>query len=89
MATESQDENIFIRLRKILARKFKLNEEVITRNSSLVNDLGVDSIDFWEVVAKVEEEFDIEVPEDQKPVVNTVQDVVRLIEERMQIKKVL
>lgn len=89
MPAENREEDIFIRLRKILARKFKINEAIITRDSFLIDDLGVDSIDFWEVVAKVEEEFDIEVPDDQRPVVNKVQDVVRLIEERMKIKKVL
>lgn len=89
MPAENREEDIFIRLRKILALKFKINEAMITRDSFLIDDLGVDSIDFWEVVAKVEEEFDIEVPDDQRPVVNTVQDVVRLVEERMKIKKVL
>lgn len=81
----SNNENdIFIRLRKILARFMKMQEEMIKPESLLREDLGVDSIDIWEIICKVEEEFHFEVPEGETPQVNTVQDVVKIIEEKIQ-----
>lgn len=87
MAAKLHNNDTFARVRKILARMLKIKEEIVKPQSSLRNDLGVDSLDIWEIVSKIEEAFGIEVSEDEIPQVNTVEDVVHMIEEKMKIPK--
>jgi len=81
------NKGIFLRVKKILAQFLKMSEDEIKKDSELRNDLGVDSVDFWEIIAKMEKEFKIEVSEEQPPVVNTVEDIVKVVEERIEISQ--
>lgn len=87
MVTDLNNNDVFLRSRKILARMLKIKEEVIKPSSLLRSDLGVDSLDIWEIVSKIEEEFSIEVSEDDVLQVNAVKDVVQMIEDKMKIPK--
>lgn len=79
MAVKKKREEILVRFRKLMAEKFKMKEEQIKNESKLVDDIGVDSIDFWEVIARVEQEFDIDVEDEDVKDVVTVEDVVNVL----------
>ena len=71
----------FEKVQKILAEQLELDADEITMDSSLVEDLGIDSLDFVDIVMSLEDEFGIEVPDDQVENFHTVGDVVRYIED--------
>lgn len=80
-------EEIFKKFRQILASKLKMKESEINKDSRLMDDIGVDSVDFWEIIAKVEQEFGIDVEDNDAKGVNTVQDVVNILKEKIGIHR--
>ena len=70
---------IDVRVKKIIADQLILDEEEITPQSKIIEDLGGDSLDVVEIVMLVEEEFDIEIPEDMADEIVTVKNVVDCI----------
>ncbi len=80
-------EDIYKRVRKILARMVKLKESAVTLGSHLRDDLGVDSVDIWDIMTKMEEEFDIDVEEGDAAGVETVQDVINIVKSKMKAAK--
>ncbi len=80
-------EDIYKRVRKILARMVKLKESAVTLEAHLRDDLGVDSVDIWDIMTKMEEEFDIDVEEGDAAGVETVQDVVNIVKSKMKAAK--
>lgn len=83
MVSNAANEEIFQRFRQILAKKLKMKESQISKESRLTDDIGVDSVDFWEIIAKVEQEFGIDVKDKDIKEVNTVQDVVDVLKEKV------
>ncbi len=75
----SQD--IFERVRKIVAEQLGIDESEITPESHFIDDLGADSLDTVELVMALEEEFGLEVPDEDAEKIQTVGDVVKYIEE--------
>ena len=73
--------SVFERLQKILAEQFEIDEDDITLNSDLVDDLGADSLDFVDLVMSIEDEFEIEVPDEAIEEIRTVDDAVKYIED--------
>ncbi len=80
-------EDIYKRAQKILARMVKLKESAVTLEAHLRDDLGVDSVDIWDIMTKMEEEFDIGVEEGDAAGVETVQDVVNIVKSKMKASK--
>ena len=74
----------FVKVQKILAEQLELDAEEITMDSSLVEDLGIDSLDFVDIVMSLEDEFDTEFPEEDMAVIKTVGDIVKYIEDKIQ-----
>ena len=72
--------SVFERLQKILAEQFEIDEDDITLNSDIVDDLGADSLDLVDLVMSIEDEFEISVPEDDAKGMKTVGDIVKYIE---------
>lgn len=70
------------RVRKVLSGFLKIKIDEVQLDSHLINDLGIDSVDFWEVIAKMEKEFEIKVPQGEVPPVVFVRDIVQLVKER-------
>jgi acyl carrier protein len=68
------------RVRQVTARMLKLEISDVTPESHFVRDLGAESIQSIELVAAFEEEFDIEMDQDEALSVQTVGDAVRFIE---------
>ncbi len=67
------------RVKKIVAEQLGVKEEEVTNDASFVDDLGADSLDTVELVMAFEEEFDIEVPDEEAEKLQAVGDVVAYI----------
>ena len=65
------------KVKKILAEQFDVEEEKITPYTSIINDLGADSLD---LLMSIEDEFEVEVPDDEIENIKTVEDLVKYIE---------
>ena len=75
-------DNVEQRVKKIVAEQLGVNEAEIKNESSFVDDLGADSLDTVELVMAFEEEFSVEVPDEDAEKLQTVGDVIKYIEER-------
>ena len=75
------DANIADRVKQIIVEQLGVDAAEVTPNAHFVNDLGADSLDTVELVMALEEEFGIEVPDEQAEKLLTVGDVTRYIEE--------
>jgi len=73
--------DIEARVKKIVAEQLGVAEADIKNESSFVDDLGADSLDTVELVMALEEEFGIEVPDEEAEKLISVGDVIRYIEE--------
>jgi acyl carrier protein len=71
------------RVKKIIAEQLGLEEEDITPESSFVDDLGADSLDTVELVMAFEEEFGIEIPDEDAEKILTVQNAIDYIKEKV------
>jgi len=68
------------KVKKILAEQFDVEEEKITADTSIINDLGADSLDVVDLLMSIEDEFEVEVPDDEIENIKTVEDLVKYIE---------
>ena len=73
--------NIEERVIKMVAEQLGVKEEDVKTTSSFVEDLGADSLDTVELVMAFEEEFGIDVPDEEAEKLQSVGDVVRYVEE--------
>ena len=67
------------RIKKIIVDQLGVDESKITENSSFVDDLGADSLDIVELIMAFEEEFDIEIPDEDAEKIKTVGDAVNYL----------
>ncbi|QGU95234.1 acyl carrier protein [Clostridium bovifaecis] len=70
---------IFERVKKIIADQLGIDENTIAMDSLFVDDLGADSLDVVELIMALEEEFDIEIPDEDAERATKVGDVVDYI----------
>jgi acyl carrier protein len=68
------------RVKKIIVEQLGVSGEQVTTETSFVDDLGADSLDTVELVMALEEEFDIEIPDDDAEKIATVNDAVGFVE---------
>jgi len=68
-------------LEKIIAENLRIDQDSIKDESNFVNDLGADSLNIVELVMKIEEEYDIEIPDEDSEMLLTVGDVKQYIED--------
>ncbi len=71
----------FERIKKIIAEVLNIDEEDIGLNSTFIDDLGADSLDIFQIIMGLEEEFDIEIPQEEAEKISTVLDAVEKIRE--------
>ena len=71
----------FERIREIICDQLELEEDKVTMDSDIMEDFEADSLDVVDLVMSIEDEFGLEVPDDQIENFRTVGDVVRYIEE--------
>ena len=74
-------ESVEQRVRDIIVKELGVNEEQVTIDAKFIDDLGADSLDIVELVMAFEEEFGIEVPDEDAEKLVSVGDVVRYVEE--------
>lgn len=70
---------ILDRVKKVIADQLGLDVEEITMESSFVEDLGADSLDIVELIMALEEDFDIEIPDEDAEKIASVGDIVEYI----------
>ena len=75
MAVESK-------IKTIIAEQLGVKPEEVTPNASFVDDLGADSLDTVELIMALEEEFNIEIPDEDAEKMKTVGDAIKYIEEK-------
>lgn len=71
---------VFEKIRAILCEQLDLDEDKVTMESNIAEDLGADSLDVVDLIMSIEDEFDIEVPDEEIEGIKTVGDVVNYIE---------
>ena len=69
----------FDKIRKIIAEVLNVDAEEITMETTFVDDLGADSLDIFQIIMGIEEEFDIEIPNEEAEKIATVGDAVEQI----------
>ena len=78
-AEPSHAEKVTVRIVRAIAETAALREEEIQLQSRLVEDLGLDSLDTVEAVMAVEDEFDIEIPDEEAEKLKKVSDVISYV----------
>ena len=68
------------RVKKIIVEQLGVADDQVTPDASFVDDLGADSLDTVELVMALEEEFDVEIPDEQAENITTVKDAVGFVE---------
>ncbi|MBO6232891.1 MAG: acyl carrier protein [Clostridia bacterium] len=74
-------EEIFEKLKGIIVNQLGVEEEQVKMEATFVDDLSADSLDIVELVMSIEEEFEMEIPDEAAEKIVTVEDVVNYIEE--------
>ncbi len=68
------------KIRKIIAEKLSVEPEEVVPDASFVDDLGADSLDLVELIMSMEEEFDIDISDDDAESLTTVKDAIQYVE---------
>ena len=71
--------NIEARVKKIIIEQLGVKEEQVTNEASFVEDLGADSLDTVELVMALEEEFELDIPDEDAEKITTVQQAIDYI----------
>ena len=71
---------VFDKVRDIIVDQLDVEEDVVTAEASIVDDLGADSLDVVDLISSVEDEFDVEIPDEKVEDIKTVGDIVSYIE---------
>jgi acyl carrier protein len=72
---------VFNRVKEMIKDELGLPEEKITMEARLAEDLGADSIDAVELIMNIEDEFSVEVSDEQAQNIKTVGDIVKFVEQ--------
>ncbi|WP_017872198.1 MULTISPECIES: acyl carrier protein [Candidatus Caldatribacterium] len=75
--------DVFSKVKEIIVDQLGVDEEDVTPDASFVDDLGADSLDIVELIMAFEEEFDIEIPDEDAEKITTVGEAVEYIESKI------
>lgn len=76
-----EDKVVFEKIKEVIVTQLVVEEDTITMNTSFSDDLGIDSLDLFQIIIEIEEVFDIQIDDVEK--LKTVSDVVSLIERKV------
>ncbi len=71
---------VFDKVKDIIVDQLEVDEDKVTLEASIVDDLGADSLDVVDLVMALEDEFEIKIPDEDVENVKTVGDIVKIIE---------
>ena len=71
---------MFEEMKDLIAEGLNIDESKITEESSFKDDLGADSLDLFELVMSLEDEFNAEIPDEEVETMKTVGDIVKYLE---------
>jgi acyl carrier protein len=74
---------VFDKVKAIIADKIQVEEDKITLETSLMKDLEADSLDAVEIIMGIEEEFDIEIPDEAAEGFQNIGDIVKFVESKI------
>ena len=72
---------IFDKIKSIIVEQLGVEEDDVKMDASFVDDLGADSLDIVELIMALEEEFDLEIPDEDAEKIRTVGDAVKYIQD--------
>ena len=75
--------NTFEKVREVIAEELEVEDTQIKMESQIVDDLGADSLDVVELIMRLEEKFDIEIPDEDAEKIQSVGDAVKFIDEHI------
>jgi acyl carrier protein len=78
--------NVSEKVARILIEKLGIAESEINPDANLVKDLGIDSLDYAEIVMDFEQTFDIKIPDEDAEKLSTIGAAVKYIEEKLKAK---
>ncbi len=87
MVVNEKSKALVEKVKQIISEQLGVEEAEITPSSSFVDDLGADSLDTVELVMALEENFDLEIPDEAAEKIRTVQDAVDYIEKHSKVSK--
>ncbi len=77
------DESIKEKVREIIIGQLGVTEDEVTDEAAFIEDLGADSLDTVELIMQFEEEFDIEIPDEDAEKLTTVGKAIEYLEEKL------
>jgi len=87
MAVNEKSKALVEKVKQIIAEQLGVEEDEVTPSSSFIDDLGADSLDTVELVMALEENFDLEIPDEAAEKIRTVQDAIDYIEKHAKVSK--
>lgn len=73
--------DVFAKVKSIIVEELGVDADAVTPEASFVDDLGADSLDIVELIMELEEQFDLQIPDEEAEKIQTVQDAVNYIQE--------
>lgn len=73
---------MFEKVREIIASELGIDEDKITLNATFKEDLGADSLDLFQMVMSIEDEYGVEIPTEDLESMLTVDDIVKYLEDK-------
>jgi acyl carrier protein len=75
------------RVKQIIAEQLMVEEDEITEDASFIDDLGADSLDTVEMIMEIEDEFGIEIPDEDAEKLQTVGDAIEYVRRKVEEKE--
>ena len=75
---------VFDKVKEIIVDQLECDEDQVTMEASITEDLGADSLDVVDLVMSIEESFDVEIPDEDVEGIKTVGDIVKYIESKVE-----
>ena len=73
----------FDKIKEIIIEQLQVKEDAIQLDTNLMKDLDADSLDAVEIIMAIEDEYDIEIPDEDAEKFQTVTDIVKYVEDRI------
>lgn len=75
---------VFDKIKDIIVEQLDVEEDAVTMEASITEDLSADSLDVVDLVMSIEESFDVEIPDEEVENIKTVGDIVKYIENKVE-----